>query len=99
MSQSIHYSNITTDDNDNDVLVLAVNPDISSALPQSPVYTLGEAQYHGVTVAWGLPHIWFKLSDGNGGFADLAASDFDTANGTNFRLGGNATDGYTFLQS
>jgi hypothetical protein len=99
MSVSIHYSNITTDNNTNDLQILAVDPSITSQYAQSPVYTVDESQYHGATLAWGLPHIWFKLSDGVGGFTALAASDFATSDGTTFRLAGNATDGYTILQS
>jgi len=85
-----------------DVLVFSVDPSApyDSHITVEPTFTLAGVTFNqGVSFPiWSTPeNVWLALGDGSGGYTNL--TPFDTANGMNFRLMGNATDGYTFLQS
>ena len=101
---SIRYNNATTDNHSADVLVFGIDPTQSSPVTIVPTFTLAGIQsQHGITVPWNEARTHFAISDGAGGLATLSdGSTFKTyelVNGTTIRQVGNATDGYTFLQS
>lgn len=94
---SLRYTNQS--DHAVDVLIFALDPAVVINVPVGPTYTIsGVAHGQGASMAYPNPHdYWIGLSDGAGGYTNLTL--FNTGGGMNVRQVGNATDGYTFLQS
>lgn len=54
----------------------------------------------GVSFPWVADaELWFAQPDGSGGYLNVTHFVIDSLHGNQFRIVGNSTDGYTFLQS
>lgn len=99
---SFRYTNRS--DSTADVLVFQFDPTttFNSHVTLQSTFRLSDAGFNvGISFPWAVPDsdMWIARSDGSGGFTEVTHFQFTSLTGTSFRLNGNATDGYTFLQS